>query len=469
MPREDFDRASDQALLRQYVQQRSEAAFTKIMRRHYSLVYSTCKREVGDADLAADAAQVVFMLLARRASTLRGGTGLAGWLFQTACFASKNALRREQRRVQRERKGHEMLQHEQPGENHTPGGVWEAVEPHLHDVLTRLTPDDREAILLRFFEEYSLAEIGLRLEVSENTARMRVTRALDKMRRHLAREGVVITGVLLAALLTGRATATSPAVTPSGPTPDSGPHLFSQATARTHQILQGIVTAMWIKTSAAFVATALVAAAVAVPLIAGPTAPTGQKASPAPATAGATTPSPAVQITLSVDYVTTSLANFAKESYLIAPGKEHDALLLAALLKDGAQDIQSPQLTTAAGVKGDVSIVTQTVPPLTSSIQATPRINKDGSITVALMLRDDTPSSKIAPGATTPSVTTRSVTMTGTFTDGQMLLIEYGGGSSDPSDPDHQANNSTASASLIFAKVKSAPSFAGAAHLVNRP
>lgn len=65
----------DGELLRLYVRRRSEAAFGLLVRRHLNLVYVTCLREVGDAALAEDAALSVFLVLARRASSLRGGIG----------------------------------------------------------------------------------------------------------------------------------------------------------------------------------------------------------------------------------------------------------------------------------------------------------------------------------------------------------------------------------------------------------
>lgn len=68
----------DGTLLRLYVERRSEAAFGLLVRRHLNLVYVTCLREAGNAALAEDAALSVFLILARKAPTLRGGTGLAG-------------------------------------------------------------------------------------------------------------------------------------------------------------------------------------------------------------------------------------------------------------------------------------------------------------------------------------------------------------------------------------------------------
>lgn len=178
-------------------------------------------------------------------------------------------------------------------------------------------------------------------------------------------------------------------------------------------------------------------------------------------TAGAATPSPSAQFTITVDYVTTPLANSLKESSRIAPGKEHDALLLAALLKGGAQDTQAPQVTTTAGVEGGLSVVSQTVPPLTSSIQAKPRLNKDGSITVTMKLRQESFSAKKLAGAILPSVDSTEVTETGTFQDGQTLMLDS---MTDPSVTDQKGKPS---AFLIFARVKSVAMPPPAAHSVH--
>jgi len=269
----DAEGLSDRALLRQYVERRSEAAFSRLVRRHLSLVYATCRREVGDPETAEEVTQAVFLLLARKAPSLRAEAGLAGWLFQTARFAAKNALRREARRQRREWKAAEMMGDAQAVEQEAGEGFWKQVEPFLNDALASLGAADREAVLRRFFEGESLAEIGARLGLSENTARMRVARAVEKMRRHLAREGVPLAGAALAALLSDRAGEAAPAScqaaalhlapAPGVFAPPPGP-----AEAHLYQFAQGVWKAMWIKavtTNAVIAAVCLTA--VGVPLV----------------------------------------------------------------------------------------------------------------------------------------------------------------------------------------------------------
>src|SRR5690348_16100801 len=89
---------SDAELLRSYVFEKNNDAFTKLVHRHWSLVYGVAYRRTGDSALAQDIAQAVFILLDRKSAFLPHGTVLAGWLFRTAMFTTKNALKAEARR-----------------------------------------------------------------------------------------------------------------------------------------------------------------------------------------------------------------------------------------------------------------------------------------------------------------------------------------------------------------------------------
>ncbi|MBV9863743.1 MAG: sigma-70 family RNA polymerase sigma factor, partial [Abitibacteriaceae bacterium] len=187
----------DWQLLREYVDQGSQAAFAILVERYINLVYSTCLREVRNPSLAEDATQVVFLILAKKAHTLREGSVLAGWLFQTARFAAKDALKQESRRQRHERNAaHEMIT-QAPAKTIS----WGSLEPHLHEALAGLRQHEREAVLLRFLHDKSLKEVAISLGISEEAARKRVTRALDKMRRYFSQHGFAVTGVVLATLM----------------------------------------------------------------------------------------------------------------------------------------------------------------------------------------------------------------------------------------------------------------------------
>ncbi len=197
----------DDKLLSEHARTGSDAAFAQIVARHLPLVYRACRRELGSDTLAEDAAQVVFLLLARKAKTLRAGPSLAGWLFQTARFVAKDVRKQEARRLRRE----EAVMQESVHQQTTPVSEWDSLEPLLNPALATLKPADREAVLLRFFEGHTLAETGTLLGLSEDAARMRVTRALEKLRRYLVSHGAAVTSLVLTGFLTAEAAHPVPA------------------------------------------------------------------------------------------------------------------------------------------------------------------------------------------------------------------------------------------------------------------
>jgi RNA polymerase sigma factor (sigma-70 family) len=189
----------DTELLRQFVEQRAEAPFTELVQEHLNLVYSAALREMnGDGALAEDVSQAVFTELARKAPRLLGHPSLAGWLYTTVRHFAANWRRADQHRRRREEEAHsmnELLSEDAPNE------VWQQVRPVLDDALHELSAADREAVVLRFMEDRPLREVGARLGLNENAVRMRVDRALDKLRGQLARRGITSTASGLTAAL----------------------------------------------------------------------------------------------------------------------------------------------------------------------------------------------------------------------------------------------------------------------------
>jgi RNA polymerase sigma factor (sigma-70 family) len=187
----------------------SESAFTELVRQHIDLVYSAALRQVnGDAGAAQDITQAVFTDLARKASRLAAHSSLSGWLYTSARFQAAKSRRAEQRRHVREQESHAMNQLLQTSDT---GDAWHDMRPVLDDVMHELNDADREAVLLRYFEHKPLAEIGARLGLSENAARMRVDRALEKLRTKLSKRGAASTAAALALALTERAVSAAPA------------------------------------------------------------------------------------------------------------------------------------------------------------------------------------------------------------------------------------------------------------------
>lgn len=199
----------DSELLLRYVSERSDEAFAELVRRHINLVYGAAMRQTGgDVHLAQDVTQEVFAELARQAAKLARHPLLSGWLHRCTRFKAIDAARARSRRDRLAEKVQRLETADQPGEERA---EWEKLGPVLDEALGELGDRDRHAILLRFFEARSFAEIGLRLKLSENAARMRVERALDKLRGRLVRRGLTSTSAALAVALADQATVAAPA------------------------------------------------------------------------------------------------------------------------------------------------------------------------------------------------------------------------------------------------------------------
>jgi RNA polymerase sigma factor (sigma-70 family) len=196
----------DNELLRRFVDERSQAAFTELVQRKINLVYAAALRQVGDPHLAADVTQRVFFGLACRAAQLVHHPLLVGWLHTTTRFTAAKALRDQRRWQRREQEAHTMN-----AANAEADPAWEELRGVVDAVLHELSEADRAAILLRFFETRSLAEVGAAIGVSENTARMRVDRALEKLRRQLARHGITSTAAALGVALANQPLVAAPA------------------------------------------------------------------------------------------------------------------------------------------------------------------------------------------------------------------------------------------------------------------
>jgi RNA polymerase sigma factor (sigma-70 family) len=178
----------DRELIAAYVRDGSNTAFGELVRRHIAWVYSIANRQVGNAALAEDVAQSVFVLLARKAGSLQSQTVLAGWLFRTTRFVANRALRAERRRRLREQTAARMIQ--TITTPHINEAGWDKLEPQIDEAVANLSESDRLAILLRFYEKKSLVEVGGHLGVSEEAAKKRVSRAIERMRTFLIRRGV---------------------------------------------------------------------------------------------------------------------------------------------------------------------------------------------------------------------------------------------------------------------------------------
>ncbi|MEO5959578.1 MAG: sigma-70 family RNA polymerase sigma factor, partial [Opitutaceae bacterium] len=198
---------NDSQLLGRYLAERSEPAFTELVRRHLNLVYFAALRRVGgDRHLADDVTQTVFADLARKAASLANRPALAGWLYTSTRFAAAQAVRSARRR-----RVHEQEAHTMHALHAAPEPDWNRLRPAIDGAMDELSEPEREAVLLRFFENLPLAEIGARFASSPDAARMRVERALDKLRERLAKRGIVSTSAALAAVFAGQSSVAAPA------------------------------------------------------------------------------------------------------------------------------------------------------------------------------------------------------------------------------------------------------------------
>ncbi|MGO9478297.1 MAG: sigma-70 family RNA polymerase sigma factor, partial [Limisphaerales bacterium] len=223
---------TDLDLLGQFTRDRSQDAFTALVNRHVNLVYSAALRQVRSPQLAEEVAQSVFTDLARNAARLNHATGgtplLTAWLYQVTRRTAIDVVRKESRRQLREQIAVEMTNmNSNPSE-------WTQIEPLLDEAMDALDETDRAAILLRYFENKNLREVGASLGISDDTAQKRVSRAVDRLREFFSKRNVTISASGLTVLITANAIQAAPvglAVTISSAAILAGTSITTTATA----------------------------------------------------------------------------------------------------------------------------------------------------------------------------------------------------------------------------------------------
>ena len=202
----------DLALLRDYARNHSEDAFATLVSHHVNLVYSVALRQVRDPLLAEEITQAVFIILARKAGSLGEKTILPGWLCRTARYASANALTIQRRRQYREQEAYmqSILNCGCDASSQQTEETWQQIAPLLDGALGQLGQKDHDAVVLRFFENKNFAEIGAALGASEDAAKMRVSRALEKLRKFFTKRGVNFTTAILAGAIAANSVQAAP-------------------------------------------------------------------------------------------------------------------------------------------------------------------------------------------------------------------------------------------------------------------
>jgi|GEM_PF-1706196 len=252
----------DMGLVQEYAARRTEAAFAALVERHTNMVYSAALRLVRNPATAEEVTQAVFLLLARKARTLGRQTVVAGWLYRAACHVARDAMRQEWRRQRREQEAYmrATLEEDEAAE------AWEQLAPLVDEAMLGLKDSDRDALVLRFFEGREMRAVGEALGASEEAAKKRVGRAVEKLRKALARRQVTVSG----GVLMGALAAHSVKAAPEG----LGAALQALATAEgaaashsTTTLLKGAMKFMaWTKAKVAM-GGAIVAASLVAPLL----------------------------------------------------------------------------------------------------------------------------------------------------------------------------------------------------------
>ncbi len=195
---------SDLELLRRYSHGRSEDAFTEIVRRYVDLVYSAALRQAHSPQLAEEIAQSAFTDLARQAPHLAPNTILTAWLCEVTRRTAIDVVRGEARRQIREQTATEL------NTMKATEADWTQIGPLLDEAVSTLDAAERAAVLLRYFENRSLREVGQQLGISDDAAQKRVSRAVEHLREFCAKCGLAVSASGLVALISANAVHAAP-------------------------------------------------------------------------------------------------------------------------------------------------------------------------------------------------------------------------------------------------------------------
>jgi RNA polymerase sigma factor (sigma-70 family) len=207
--------AGDSHLVERFVRQRDETAFAELVRRHGPMVLSVCRRVLRHEQDAEDAFQATFLVLARKAASIRARASVGGWLYGVAQRVAFKARSAAARRRQQERQPAAAAAPPDPAGE----AARSELRPVLAEELGRLPEKYRAPVVLCYLEGRTNEEAARALGWTKGTVSGRLARARDLLRGRLARRGLALTGAALAAALAEEA-------------PAAVPNLVSQTTAR---------------------------------------------------------------------------------------------------------------------------------------------------------------------------------------------------------------------------------------------
>jgi RNA polymerase sigma factor (sigma-70 family) len=240
--------------LREYVRTGSSEVFKAIVDAHVDAVYSQCLRQLRNRAAAEDVTQQVFITLAQKAARIPLNSVLDGWLFTATRFCCANYQRAAARRRSAERKA--ALMRNEAIEPLRASDFRSQAEPILDDAIAQLGASDRDAVLLRFFQGRSIREVGNTLGVSEDAAKQRICRAVEKLRTYFARQGLTAPEASVVALL-------GEMIKPAGPGVAHAAYQAAVSKAAVTGVLSRASWTWW-KVAAGFAAAGAITAAVAV-------------------------------------------------------------------------------------------------------------------------------------------------------------------------------------------------------------
>jgi RNA polymerase sigma factor (sigma-70 family) len=254
---------NDHELLRRYHETGSQEAFGELVDRHLAMVYSVAIRKVRNADWADEVAHAVFIALAQKAPSLSDRTVLVGWLYRATRYAAAKLLRDEQRRARREKEAATANLNNRPSEQ-DPVSL-EEMGPLMLEALDALGSRDRAAILMRFIENRTFAEVAAAMGTTEAAAKMRTGRAMEKLRKHLTKRAANVT----LAMLTAGLGASLLVATPSGLAASVSAAALGQVAAAASAVslagyVLGSLSWLKLKIAAMFIGVAIAGGAVAV-------------------------------------------------------------------------------------------------------------------------------------------------------------------------------------------------------------
>jgi RNA polymerase sigma factor (sigma-70 family) len=204
---------TDGQLLGRFVERRDEAAFEALVRRHGPMVLGVCLRVLGHHHDAEDAFQAVFLVLARKAASIRPRERVGNWLYGVAYQTARKA-----RALALKRKAREKQVADMPEPKARPRDAWGDLRPVLDRELSRLPDKYRAPLVLCDLEGKARKEAARQLGWPEGTLSGRLARARALLAKRLVRQGVVLSGGALAVVLAEKAASAGVPAALVGPT-----------------------------------------------------------------------------------------------------------------------------------------------------------------------------------------------------------------------------------------------------------